>query len=202
MIDLYTSTTPNGRKASIMLEEIALPYTLHALDPVEGRPARARVPRHQPQRAHPRHRRPPTRPGAPFAVFDSWDILIYLAEKTGKLLAPSGQERYAALEWVMFQMSAVGPMFGQYFATSPSDQAAEKLPYAIERYQNESLRILAVLDGRLGTDDHLAGVYSFADVCTYAWVAGIIDRLGDPGFPYVRAWLDRVGARPGGPSEE
>src|SRR5437660_510318 len=112
MIDLYTSTTPNGRKASIMLEELALPYTLHALDLAKGH-------QHEPAfvAINPNGRIPAIvdhdAAGGPITVFESGAILIYLAEKTAKLIAPSGKARYEALEWVMFQMSAVGPMFGQ-----------------------------------------------------------------------------------------
>ena len=193
MIDLYTAATPNGRKASIMLEELGLPYTLHALDLKKGDQHQAAF-----LALNPNGRIPAIvdhdGAGGPVTVFESGAILIYLAEKTGKLLAASGQDRYTALEWVMFQMSAVGPMFGQWFHFALAH--SEKIPYAIERYQKESLRILGVLDARLATHEHLAGAYSIADVCTYAWVDGVIERLGDPGFPHVRAWLARVGARP------
>jgi GSH-dependent disulfide-bond oxidoreductase len=197
MIDLYTAATPNGRKAVIMLEELGLPYTLHALD------LRAEDQRKPEYLAiNPNGRIPAIVDheaagidGGKLAVFESGAILIYLAEKTGKLLAPSGQARYEALEWVMFQMSAVGPMFGQFFHFN--NASLEKVPYAIERYRKESLRIMAVLEGRLTGHEYLAGEYSIADVCTYAWVAGIVDRLeGTAGLVHVRAWLARVGARP------
>jgi GSH-dependent disulfide-bond oxidoreductase len=191
MIDLYTSTTPNGRKASIMLEELALPYTVHALDLRKDDQRRPEFLALNPNGKIPAivdH----DAEGGPFAVFESAAILIYLAEKTGKLLAPSGVARYVALEWIMFQMSAVGPMFGQYFHFA--SVAPEKLPYAIERYTKESLRILGVLDGRLAGGEHLAGEYSIADVCTYPWVAAVIDRF--EGLANVRAWVERVGARP------
>jgi GST-like protein len=129
-------------------------------------------------------------------VFESGAILIYLAEKTGKLLAPAGAARYEALEWVMFQMSAVGPMFGQYFHFAVG--AAEKVPYAIDRYHKESLRIVGVLERRLAGREHLAGEYSIADVCTYPWAFGVLDRLDEShaAFPNVRAWLARIGSRP------
>jgi GST-like protein len=194
MIDLYTFTTPNGRKASIMLEEVALPYTVHAIDLRKGD-------QHKPDflAVNPNGKIPAIvdheGPSGPISVFESGAILIYLAEKTGKLLAPSGKDRYEALEWVMFQMGGVGPMFGQYFHFTTG--APDKIPYAVERYQKESLRLLGVLEGRLAGREHLAGAYSIADVCTYSWVAAVIDRL-DPdkaGFPNVRAWLARVGAR-------
>jgi GST-like protein len=197
MIDLYTAATPNGRKAVIMIEELALPYTLHALDLKKEE-------QHRPEylAVNPNGKIPAIvdhdaagAPGGKLAVFESGAILIYLAEKTGKLLAPSGPARYEALEWVMFQMSAVGPMFGQYFHFATV--APEKLPYAIERYRKEALRLFVVLEGRLADHEYLAGEYSIADVCTYPWAAGVIDRLEDTaGLSHVRAWLARVGARP------
>jgi GST-like protein len=157
MIELYTAATPNGRKASIMLEELGLPYTLHALDLKKGD-------QHKPE---------------------------FLAiNPNGKI--PAIVDHDAAM---MFQMSAVGPMFGQlnHFAMS----ASEKIPYAIDRYRKESLRIFGVLEGRLAHHAYLAGDYSIADVCTYPWVATVIDRIEDTaGLAHVRAWLARVGARP------
>ena len=194
MIDLYTGATPNGRKASIMLEEVGLAYTLHALDlkkDEQKTPAFLAI--------NPNGRIPAIvdhdAAGGSVTVFESAAVLIYLAEKTGKLLAPSGKARYEALEWVMFQMSAVGPMFGQYFHFAL--MAPEKLPYAIERYQKESMRILGVLEDRLASQPHLAGEYSIADVCTYPWVSGVIDRLDETkALLNVRAWLARVAARP------
>ena len=194
MIDLYTFGTPNGRKASIMLEEVGLAYELHVVDILKGA-------QHEPafRAINPNGKIPAIvdrdAEGGPLAVFESGAICIYLADRTGQLLAPSGRARYEALEWVMFQMGGVGPMFGQY--NHFSSYAPEKIPYAIDRYQKESTRILGVLDARLATSPHLAGEYSIADVCTYPWVAYLRDRLpGADGFAHVGAWLDRVGARP------
>jgi GST-like protein len=192
MIDLYTSTTPNGRKASIMLEEVGLHYTVHALDLRKGEQKAADFLARNPNGKIPTivdH-------DGPVTVFESGAILIYLAEKTGKLLAPSGQARYEALEWVMFQMSTVGPVFGPWFHFAK--EAPEKLPYAIARYEKEALRILGVLDGRLAGREYLAGDYSIADVCMYSWLAFGLDALDEShaGFSHVRAWLARVGARP------
>jgi GST-like protein len=194
MIDLYTWTTPNGRKASILLEELELPYTLHAIDLKAGD-------QHRPEflAINPNGKIPAIvdndAPGGPITVFESGAIAIYLADKTGKLLAPSGPARYEALEWLMFQMSAVGPMFGQFFHFAVV--ATEKLPYAIDRYTKESLRVLGVLDGRLTGRPFLAGEYSIADVCTYPWVAGSVERFEEAAkLTHVKAWLDRVGARP------
>jgi GSH-dependent disulfide-bond oxidoreductase len=192
MIDLYTFSTPNGHKASIMLEEVGLPYTVHVVDLRAGEQKAAEFLAKNP------NGKIPTivdRDG-PVTVFESGAILIYLAEKTGKLLAASGQARYEALEWVMFQVSTIGPVFGPYFHFAK--EAPEKLPYAIERYRKEALRVLGVLDGRLAGRAYLAGDYSIADVCTYSWVAIALDGFDDSkaAFANVRAWLARVGARP------
>jgi GSH-dependent disulfide-bond oxidoreductase len=191
MIDLYTWKTPNGRKASVMLEELGLPYTLHAVDIGKGD---QRTPEYLAM--NPNGRIPViVDSDGPTTVFESGAILIYLAEKTGKLLAPSGPERYSALEWLMFQMSAVGPMFGQlgHFTMA----APEKIPYAIERYRAESLRIMGVLDKRLVDHDYLAGAYSIADVATYPWVSAMVERLPkEPVFEGVARWIARVGERP------
>jgi GST-like protein len=194
MIDLYTAATPNGRKASIMLEELELPYTVHALDLRKDE-------QHRPEflAINPNGKIPAIvdhdASFGPLTVFESGAILVYLADKTGKLLAPSGAARYEALQWLMFQMSAVGPMFGQYFHFALV--APEKVPYAIDRYTKESLRILGVLDGHLAGRPFLAGEYTIADVCTYPWVAGLLDRFFKAAMlRHVRAWLDRVGARP------
>jgi len=194
MIDLYTFGTPNGKKATIMLEEVGLPYELHVVDIRKGD-------QHKPEflAVNPNGKIPAIvdrdAEGGPLAVFESAAILIYLAEKTGKLLTAHGRARYEALEWVMFQMGGVGPMFGQlgHFTMA----APEKIPYAIERYTKESLRLMGVLDGRLRDHAYLAGDYSIADVCTYPWVAGMKERMPGAGdFAHVDAWLSRVGGRP------
>ena len=191
MIDLYTSTTPNGRKVSVMLEEVGLPYTVHALDLKKGEQA---SPEYRSKNPNGKIPAIVDRDG-PVTLFESGAILIYLADKTGKLLARSGQDRYEALAWLMFQMSAVGPMFGQmfHFATV----APEKIPYAIERYTNEAMRVLGVLDAQLGIKPYLAGEYSIADVATYPWVSGMIERMaGGVKFDHVSRWLALVGERP------
>jgi len=191
MIDLYTFTTPNGRKPAIMLEELGLPYALHAVDIGKGD-------QHKPAfvRLNPNGKIPVlVDPEGPITIFESGAILIYLAEKTGRFLAGSGQARYSALEWVMLQMAAIGPMIGQWGHFTHF--APAKIPYAIDRYRNESRRLLAVLEGRLGASDHLAGAYSIADMCTYPWVAAGIGGLAEASeFPAIRTWLARVGQRP------
>ncbi|MFO0986781.1 MAG: glutathione S-transferase N-terminal domain-containing protein [Alphaproteobacteria bacterium] len=196
MIDLYTWTTPNGRKASIMLEECGLPYAVHPINIGKN------VDQFTPQfvKINPNSKIPaivdsdgPDK--RPIAVFESGAILIYLAEKTGKFLPKDPRARYAALQWLMFQMGGVGPMFGQahHFLRA----APEKVHYAIERYTKETRRLYGVLDGHLKTQDYLAGEYSIADIATYPWVARHewhLVALTD--FPAVKRWYDAVGARP------
>jgi GST-like protein len=138
--------------------------------------------------------------GGPLAVFESGAILIYLAEKTGKLLPTDVRARAAVLQWLMFQMSAVGPMLGQ--AGHFFNQAPEKIPYAIQRFTDESLRILGVLEQGLTGREYLGGDYSIADIATYPWIVAawkpfqmlFADKVAAMGK--VQAWLDRVGARP------
>ncbi len=196
MIDLYTWSTPNGRKVSIMLEELELAYRVHTIDIGKGEqfdPAFLEI--------SPNNKIPaivdPDGPGAaPLALFESGAILIYLAEKTGRLLASEGDARYRAIEWLMFQMGGVGPMFGQ--AHHFRRFAPEKVAYAIERYTNETRRLYRVLDKRLGEVPYLAGAdYTIADIATYPWVArhewqGV--ALAE--FPNVERWYRAVGARP------
>ncbi|MGL4318030.1 MAG: glutathione S-transferase family protein [Pseudomonas sp.] len=192
MIDLYTAATPNGYKASIALEELALPYEVHALsfDKQEQK---------SPQflRINPNGRIPAIvdRENDGFAVFESGAILIYLAEKTGQLMPSDVKGRSRVLQWLMFQMGGVGPMQGQanvFFRYFP-----EKLQGAIDRYQHETRRLYEVLDSRLGEAEYLAGDYSIADIATFPWVrvhewAGVaVD-----GLEHLQRWLAAIDARP------
>ncbi|MGH7859232.1 MAG: glutathione S-transferase family protein, partial [Candidatus Binatia bacterium] len=166
MIDLYTAATPNGWKASIMLEEIGLPYTVkhvHLEKLEQKEPEYLKI--------NPNGRIPTIvdRDAGDFAVFESGAILIYLAEKTGKLLPKDVKGRSTVIQWVMFQMGGIGPMQGQanvFFRYAP-----EKIEYAIKRYHNETKRLYAVLDTRLKDHEYLAGEYSIADVATWPWVS-------------------------------
>ena len=196
MIDFFTAGTPNGHKVAIALEELALPYRLHALD---LRKSESKTPDFL--RINPNGKIPAivdndgNDGAAPITVFESGAILIYLAEKTGKLLAPSGQARYEALAWLMFQMSAIGPIFGQvgYFTVF----AKEKVPHAIDRFVTEGKRIVKVLDDRLADREYLAGDYSIADIASYPWMQVAMERMNmAEGAPHAKRWLDRVGARP------
>jgi GST-like protein len=192
MIDLYTAPTPNGWKASIMLEEVGLPYQVQVvrLDQLEQKSERF-------LRINPNGRIPAIvdRDAGDFPVFESGAILLYLAEKTGKLLPADAKGRSRAIQWLMFQMGGVGPMQGQanvFFRYAP-----EKIPFAIERYQKETRRLYEVLDRRLGEASYLAGDYSIADVATWPWVtlhgwAGVeLD-----GLDHLQRWVKQVGERP------
>ena len=192
MIDLYTAATPNGRKVSIALEEMGLPYTVHALSLTKGEQKTPEF-----LAINPNGRIPAIvdRDEGDLAVFESGAILIYLAEKTGKFLPREVRPRAQVLAWLMFQMGGVGPMMGQ--ANVFFRYAEEKLPYAIGRYQRECRRLFEVMDRRLAEVPYLAGDYSIADMATWPWVRGYewgglsIDGLGN-----LQRWLREVGERP------
>ena len=201
MIDLYHWPTPNGWKISIALEELALPYRVVPVNIGRGE-------QFQPDflRIAPNNRIPaivdtaPADGGGPLSVFESGAILLYLAEKTQRLIPQDLRGRQLALQWLFWQMGGLGPMagqnhhFGQY--------APEKLPYAIERYVKETARLYAVLDRHLGEmaragHDFIAGDYSIADVACYPWVVPHErqqQKLSD--FPHLAAWFDRIRNRP------
>jgi GST-like protein len=195
VIDLYTWGTPNGRKASIMLEEVGIPYRVLPIDISKGA-------QHTPEflAINPNGRIPAIidsegPDGKPIRIFESGAILIYLAEKTGKLLSAEPRRRMETLVWLMFQMGGVGPMFGQahHFLRA----APEPVPYGIERYTKETRRLYGVLDGRLGEEAYLAGEYSIADIATYPWVARHDWHKVDlKDFPNVARWHEAIGARP------
>lgn len=200
MIDLYTWTTPNGRKISIMLEECGLPYKVIPVN--LGREEQLKP---EFLAINPNHKIPAIidrdASGGPRTIFESGAILIYLAEKTGKFLPASEPGRSEVIQWLMFQMASVGPILGQtgHFI----NDAPEKVPYAIQRFVNESVRIVGVLDTGLRGRQYLAGDYSIADMATYPWVQaawtpfkGLMpDKIG--ALTNVQAWLDRMAARPG-----
>jgi tRNA nucleotidyltransferase (CCA-adding enzyme) len=195
MLDLYTWTTPNGRKVSIMLEECGLPYRVHAINIGQNdqfKPAFVAI---SPNSKIPALVDPAGPGGKPYAMMESGAILVYLAGKTGKLLPKSDRKKYDALQWLMFQMGGVGPMFGQvhHFLRA----AKEPVPYAIDRYTKEKDRLYSVLDARLVDHEYLADEYSIADIATYPWVARYEwhkTNLAD--FPNVKRWFDAISARP------
>jgi GST-like protein len=195
MIELYTWPTPNGHKIHIALEELGLPYAVHAVDIGEGDQFKPEFLKISPNNRIPAIVDRDGPKGKPIALFESGAILIYLAEKTGKLLAPKGNARYHAVQWLMFQMGGVGPMLGQahHFRT----YAPEQIPYAVERYTSEAKRLYGVVDRRLGEAAYLAGEYGIADIATFPWLRywdkqGI--ALSD--YPNVARWLDAIEKRP------
>jgi len=195
MIDLYTWTTPNGRKVSIMLEEVALPYRVYPVNIGKGEQFAPEYVKINPNGKIPSIVDPQGPDGKPIAMMESGAILIYLARKTGKLFPQVERAQYDVLQWLMFQMGGVGPMFGQthHFLRA----AKEPVPYAIERYMAETRRLYAVLNDRLKVHDYLAGAYSIADIATYPWVARHEWHKTDLNdFPHVRRWFDAISARP------
>jgi GST-like protein len=195
MIELYTWGTPNGRKVSVMLEECALPYNLHKIDIGAGEQFRPEYLRINPNGKIPSIVDPQGPDGEPVAMMESGAILIYLAAKAGRLLSKDARGKYKALEWLMFQMGSIGPMFGQvhHFLRA----AKEPVPYAVERYTKEKDRLYGVLDRRLAESEYLAGEYSIADIATYPWVARHEWHKTDlAAHPNVKRWFDAIGARP------
>jgi tRNA nucleotidyltransferase (CCA-adding enzyme) len=195
MLDLYTWTTPNGRKVSIMLEETGLPYRVHAINIGQNDQFTPEFVAISPNSKIPALVDPHGPDGKPYAMMESGAILVYLAGKTGRFLPKSDRRKYDALQWLMFQMGHIGPIFGQvhHFLRA----AKEPVPYAIERYTKEKDRLYGVLDKRLATHDYLADEYSIADIATYPWVARFDwhkTNLAD--FPNVKRWFDAISARP------
>ena len=193
MIELFTAATPNGFKVSIALEELSLSYTVRpiSLGKLEQKEEWF-------LKINPNGRVPAIidHGNGDFAVFESGAILIYLAEKTGKLLPTEPKARSRVLQWLMFQMGGIGPMMGQanvFFRYAP-----EKIPYAIERYQRESRRLFEVLEGQLANHPYIANdEYSIADIALHSWVAGHEwSGVSIDGLPGLKRWLDLVGARP------
>ena len=194
-IELYTWSTPNGRKISIALEELGLAYNVHPINITKDEQVAADFLEISPNNKIPAIVDPDGPDGQPISLFESGAILIYLAEKTGKLLPQAPRARYEALQWLMWQMGGFGPMLGQ--AHHFRRFAKEQIAYAIARYSNESKRLYGVLDKRLGQADYLAGDYGIADIATFPWAArhewqGI--ALED--FPNVERWYNAIAARP------
>jgi GST-like protein len=194
-IELYTWSTPNGRKVSIALEELGLAYSVHPINITKGEQHASDFLKISPNNKIPAIVDPEGPDGAPIALFESGAILIYLAEKTGRLMPETPRARYTALQWLMWQMGGFGPMLGQ--AHHFRRFAKEQIPYAIERYTNETRRLYGVLDNRLKETDYVAGDYSIADIAIFPWAArhewqGI--DLAD--FPALKRWYDATAARP------
>ena len=192
MIDLYTAATPNGHKISIALEELDLPYALHLIDlgkNVQKEPWFTAI--------SPNGRIPAIvdRANDDFAVFESGAILVYLAEKTGRLMPQDAKGRSLVMQWLMFQMGGIGPMMGQanvFYRYLP-----EKIPTAIDRYQGECRRLFRVLDGHLAQHEFLAGGYSIADIANWAWVrTHRWSGVETEDLPHLQRWIRQIRARP------
>ena len=196
MIDLYYWPTPNGNKIMLMLEECGLNFTIHPINITAGD-------QFQPEflKLSPNNRMPaivdhdPNDGGTPIDLFESGAILLYLAEKTGQFYPTDLRERYSVMKWLMWQMGGLGPMAGQnhHFGRF----AAEKIPYAIERYRSETARLYGVLNGALDGRSFITGDYSIADMACYPWIARYEWQEMDLGeYPNVQRWYEQIAARP------
>ena len=195
MIELHTWTTPNGRKVSVMLEECGLPYTVHKVNIGQNEQFKPEFLAISPNNRIPAIVDSDGPDGKPIHLFESGAILVYLAGKTGKFLPTSTKGKYEALQWLMWQMGGVGPMFGQahHFLRA----APEQVPYGIKRYTDEAKRLYGVLDRRLAEAAYMAGEYSIADIATYPWIARHEWHKVDLAeFPNVKRWYDTIGRRP------
>ena len=202
ILQLYSAPTPNGVKVSIMLEEIGLAYEPHYVDIGRNESWTEAYLSLNPNGKIPAIIDPDGPGGKPLALFESGAILIYLAEKTGRLMPADPAQRYETIQWVMFQMAAIGPMFGQlgFFHKFAGAAYEDKRPR--DRYANESKRLLGVLEGRLADRDWIMDDYSIADIATLGWVRNLIGFYGAgelvdyASLKNVPAWLERGLARP------
>lgn len=197
MIKLYTWGTPNGNKLHIMLEELKLPYELSPVNLGKREQHSADYLRINPNAKIPAIVDSDGPDGNPLTLFESGAILIYLAEKSGRLLPEDARGRAIAIQWIMFQMANIGPMIGQLHHFTAS--APERVDYAISRYRTECERLLGVMDARLAEADYLAGgEYTIADICTWPWIRSWIhtlkNTLGD--WPHVNRWYEAIEQRP------
>ncbi|WP_207476160.1 glutathione S-transferase N-terminal domain-containing protein [Arenibaculum pallidiluteum] len=196
MIRLYTWKTPNGRKASIMLEECGLPYETHPVNIGRDEQFAPEFLKINPNNKIPAIVDTEGPGGREITVFESGAILTYLAEKTGRFLPKDGAARYDVLQWLNWQMGGLGPMLGQ--ANHFRHAAPEKIEYGIKRYTDEMNRLFRVMDGRLSDREFLAGEYSIADIACYPWADRwqAIGGLDIAAYPNVKRWLATVAARP------
>jgi len=190
MIDLYTWTTPNGRKASIMLEEIGLPYTVHSVDIGKDEQFKPEF-----LKISPNNRIPAiVDRDTGIALMESGALMIYLADKTGKLLPKDGEARYRVIEWLMWQMGGIGPMLGQVHHFTKYNPG--KAPYAQDRYLKEAHRLYGVLDRRLTDREFVADSYSIADIAIWPWVSRFEwQKIDLTDFPHVMSWYLRIADR-------
>ena len=196
MIDLYYWPTPNGHKVTIFLEETGLEYRVVPINIRKGEQFAPEFLKISPNNRMPAIVDSDGPGGKPYSLFESGAILLYLAEKTGKLMPAEMGARYRVVEWLMFQMANVGPMLGQ--AGHFRNAAPEKISYAIERYTNESRRLFNVLDTRLAANPYLALDYSIADIATYPWVVAALKAQPEQldTRPHLKRWIDALAARP------
>ena len=195
MLDVYSWKTSNGRKVTVMVEELGVPYTLHKIDIGAGDQFTDAYTAINPNQKIPAIVDPDGPEGRPYTVIESGAILMYLAEKHGRFLPGSMAARYEVIQWLMLQMGGVGPMFGQahHFRMA----AKEEVPYGIDRYTKETRRLWGVLDGRLAEREHLAGDYSIADIAVFPWTARYEWQGVDlDEFPNVARWYRGIAQRP------
>lgn len=195
-IDVYYWPTPNGQKITVFLEEAAMPYQIQPVDIGKGDQFREEFLKISPNNRMPAIVDPDGPDGQPIAIFESGAILMYLAEKSGKFLPRATRQKYQVLQWLMFQISGIGPMLGQ--AHHFRQYAPEKFEYAIERYTKEARRLYGVMDTQLSKEDCIAGEYSIADMAIYPWIVSH-DRQGQnlQEFPNLTRWFERINGRPG-----
>ena len=196
MIEVYSWATPNGHKVHIMLEECGLPYRVHPVDIGAGDQFAADFLAISPNNKIPAIVDPDGPDGKPISIFESGAILLYLAGKTGQLMPDSVRDKYAVLEWLMFQMGGVGPMLGQ--AHHFRIYAPEKIPYAVERYSNEAKRLYGVMNKQLAKNKYIAGKqYSIADIAIFPWLRSWKNQGIDwTDHPHLKGWFDEIAARP------
>jgi GSH-dependent disulfide-bond oxidoreductase len=195
MIDVYFWPTPNGHKVTIALEELALPYSVIPINIGKGDQFNSEFLKISPNNKMPAIVDSDGPGGKPISIFESGAILIYLAEKTGRLMPWEARGRYRVIEWLMFQMASVGPMLGQVHHFRR--YAPEQIQYAIDRYTNEAKRIYGVIDKRVRDVPYLAGQYSIADIATYPWLR--LHKLQGQNladFPNLKRWYQAIEARP------
>ena len=192
MIELFTAPTPNGWKVTMTLEEMALEYMVHPINLAKGE-------QYTPEflSLNPNGRIPAIRDiDSGISVFESGAIMLYLAEKSGKLMPTDLNGRYKVLQWLMFQMSGIGPMQGQ--AVSFIRYFPEEVPQAISRYCNESRRLYEVLDGQLKHHEYLADDYSIADIANYSWIRSYKwARVNIEGLTHLQRWMESMAEKPG-----
>ncbi len=191
MIDLYTAATPNGRKVSIMLEELGLPYTVHPIDIQDNHQYREEFLKISPNNKIPAI----TDHETGISLMESGAILMYLAEKTGRLMPQDEAERWRVIQWLMFQMGGLGPILGQVHHFLHFNPGISE--YAERRYYNDALRMMGVMDTQLGKHEYLAGEYSIADIAAWPWVSRFEwQEIDLNNFPNVKRWYMEIAGRP------